>query len=99
MGRCLAQELPRLVRRRPDLSVAEAADELALAPNIASTLVGQLAEANVLISVSDPRDRDQQLRQDPGVMFPDDLDAVEDRMPPFFASNPPYPISLMPGWL
>jgi DNA-binding MarR family transcriptional regulator len=50
-------ELVRLVRRRPGLSVAEAADELALAPNTVSTLVGQLAEADVLIRVCDPRDR------------------------------------------
>ena len=50
-------ELVRLVRRRPGLSVAEAAAELALAPNTISTLVGQLAGANVLIRVSDPRDR------------------------------------------
>jgi len=50
-------ELVRLVRRRPGLSVAEAAAELALAPNTVSTLVGQLAEADVLIRVTDPRDR------------------------------------------
>ena len=50
-------ELVRLVRRRPGLSVAEAATELALAPNTVSTLVGQLAGADVLARVSDPRDR------------------------------------------
>jgi DNA-binding MarR family transcriptional regulator len=50
-------ELVRLVRRRPGLSVAEAAAELALAPNTVSTLVGQLAEADVLARVSDPQDR------------------------------------------
>jgi DNA-binding MarR family transcriptional regulator len=49
-------ELVRLVRRRPGLSVAEAAAELALAPNTVSTLVGQLAGADVLARVSDPRD-------------------------------------------
>jgi len=50
-------ELVRLVRRRPGLSVAEAAAELALAPNTVSTLVGQLAEAEVLTRVTDPQDR------------------------------------------
>ena len=50
-------ELVRLVRRRPGVSVAEAAAELALAPNTVSTLVGQLAGANVLTRVSDPKDR------------------------------------------
>lgn len=50
-------ELVRLVRRRPGLSVAEAAAELALAPNTVSTLVGQLAEVDVLTRVADPRDR------------------------------------------
>lgn len=49
-------ELVRLVRRWPGLSVAEAAAELALAPNTVSTLVGQLAGADVLARVSDPRD-------------------------------------------
>src|SRR5665648_438557 len=44
-------ELVRLVRRRPGLSVAEAAAELALAPNTVSTLVGQLAEVDVLTRV------------------------------------------------
>ena len=50
-------ELVRLVRRRPGLSVAEAAAELALAPNTVSTLVGQLVGADVLTRVSDPKDR------------------------------------------
>jgi DNA-binding MarR family transcriptional regulator len=50
-------ELARLVRRRPGLSVAEAAGELALAPNTISTLVGQLADAQVLTRVADPQDR------------------------------------------
>ena len=49
-------ELVRLVRRRPGLSVAEAAAELALAPNTVSTLVGQLTGAGVLARVSDPQD-------------------------------------------
>lgn len=50
-------ELVRLVRRQPGLSVAEAAAQLALAPNTVSTLVGQLAEAHVLTRVTDPQDR------------------------------------------
>ena len=50
-------EVVRLVRRRPGLSVAEAAAQLALAPNTVSTLVGQLAEAEVLMRVTDPWDR------------------------------------------
>jgi len=50
-------ELVRLVRRRPGLSVAEAAAELGLAPNTVSTLVGQLAEADVLTRLIDPQDR------------------------------------------
>ena len=50
-------ELVRLVRRRPGLSVAEAAAELALAPNTVSTLVGQLVAAEVMTRVADPEDR------------------------------------------
>lgn len=50
-------ELVRLVRRRPGLSVAEAATELALAANTVSTLVGQLVEARVLTRDADPQDR------------------------------------------
>ncbi len=50
-------ELLRLVRRRPGLSVAEAAAELALAPNTVSTLVGQLVAAEVMTRVADPDDR------------------------------------------
>ena len=50
-------ELVRLVRRRPGVSVAEAAADLALAPNTVSTLVGQLVGADVLARVSDPQDR------------------------------------------
>lgn len=50
-------ELVRLVRRRPGLSVAEAATELALAPNTVSTLVGQLVETQVLTRDPDPHDR------------------------------------------
>lgn len=50
-------ELVRLVRRRPGVSVAEAAEELRLAPNTVSTLVGQLTEQGVLLRVADPADR------------------------------------------
>src|ERR1035437_2265605 len=50
-------ELVRLVRRRPGLSVAEAAAELALAPNTVSTLLGQLAEAEVVTRVPAPQAR------------------------------------------
>ena len=41
-------ELVRLVRRKPDVSVAEAASELRLAPNTVSTLVRQLADVGIL---------------------------------------------------
>lgn len=50
-------ELVRLVRRRPGLSVTEAAAELALAANTVSTLVGQLVAADVITRVADPQDR------------------------------------------
>jgi DNA-binding MarR family transcriptional regulator len=41
-------ELIRLLRRRPGLSVAEAAAELHLAPNTVSTLVRQLGDAGMV---------------------------------------------------
>jgi DNA-binding MarR family transcriptional regulator len=41
-------QLVRVVRRHPDVSVAEAAGELGLAPNTVSTLVHQLVAAGVL---------------------------------------------------
>lgn len=50
-------ELVRLVRRRPAISVAEAAGELRLAPNTVSTLVGQLTEAGLLERTRDSQDR------------------------------------------
>jgi DNA-binding MarR family transcriptional regulator len=50
-------ELVRLLRRRPGLSVADAARELALAPNTVSTLVRQLGDAGVLERRPDPDDR------------------------------------------
>jgi len=49
-------ELIRLVRRNPDLSVADAAAELGVAPNTVSTLVRQLADAGVLERVRDSAD-------------------------------------------
>ncbi|HYA45410.1 MAG TPA: MarR family transcriptional regulator [Acidimicrobiales bacterium] len=51
------RELAIVVRRRPGISVAEAAAELALAPNTVSTLVRQLGEAGVLRRSADPDDR------------------------------------------
>jgi DNA-binding MarR family transcriptional regulator len=50
-------ELVRLLRRKPGLSVAEAAAELRLAPNTVSTLVGQLADAGVVARRPDDADR------------------------------------------
>ena len=50
-------ELVRLLRRQPDLTVAEAAHELRLAANTVSTLVGQLAEAGVVARAVDATDR------------------------------------------
>jgi DNA-binding MarR family transcriptional regulator len=50
-------ELARLVRRRPGVSIAEAAQELRLAPNTVSTLVGQLTEAGLLLRRVDESDR------------------------------------------
>jgi DNA-binding MarR family transcriptional regulator len=50
-------ELVRLVRRRPAISVAEAALELTLAPNTVSTLVRQLCELGFLVRSIDPSDR------------------------------------------
>jgi DNA-binding MarR family transcriptional regulator len=49
-------ELIRLVRRNPDLSVADAAAELGLAANTVSTLVRQLVEAGTLERVRDSAD-------------------------------------------
>lgn len=50
-------ELMRLVQRRPGISVAEAAEELHLAPNTVSTLVRQLTEAGFVVRVTDEADR------------------------------------------
>ena len=50
-------QLVRVVRRRPGISVAEAATELGVAPNTVSTLVRQLIEAGVLSRRSDAGDR------------------------------------------
>jgi DNA-binding MarR family transcriptional regulator len=50
-------ELIRLVRRRPGISVADAAKELRLASNTVSTLVGQLIHAGLVVRLIDPSDR------------------------------------------
>ncbi len=50
-------ELVRLVGRQPGISVREAATELALAANTASTLVSRLAAAGLLIRSVDNDDR------------------------------------------
>jgi DNA-binding MarR family transcriptional regulator len=50
-------ELLRLVGRRPGISVREAADELGLAPNTASTLVSKLSAEGLLLRTVDPDDR------------------------------------------
>ena len=50
-------ELLRLVGRQPGISVREAATELGLAPNTASTLVSKLAADGLLIRTVDPDDR------------------------------------------
>jgi DNA-binding MarR family transcriptional regulator len=50
-------ELIRLVGRRPDVSVREAAAELGLAANTASTLVSKLSADGLLIRTTDPGDR------------------------------------------
>lgn len=50
-------ELLRLVGRRPGISVREAAQELGLAANTASTLVSKLAADELLVRTVDPDDR------------------------------------------
>jgi DNA-binding MarR family transcriptional regulator len=50
-------DLVRLVRRRPGISVAEAAAELRLAPNTVSTLVRQVTSAGMLVRRTDNTDR------------------------------------------
>lgn len=50
-------ELVRLLRRRPAVSVAEAADDLNLAANTVSTLVGQLSDAGFVRRRVDRSDR------------------------------------------
>lgn len=50
-------ELLRLVARRPDISVREAAAELGLAANTASTLVSRLAADHLLTRTVDNTDR------------------------------------------
>ena len=50
-------ELVRLLRRRPGVSVADAARELRLAPNTVSTLVGRLGATGVVVKQPDSADR------------------------------------------
>lgn len=50
-------EMLRLVGRQPDISVREAATELGLVPNTASTLVSKLAADSLLIRTVDSNDR------------------------------------------
>ncbi|MCV7225838.1 MarR family winged helix-turn-helix transcriptional regulator [Mycolicibacterium komossense] len=50
-------ELVRLVGRRPGISVSQAAAELGLAANTASTLVSRLCAGGSLIREADPADR------------------------------------------
>ena len=50
-------ELLRLVGRRPDISVREAAAELGLVPNTASTLVSKLASDGLISRAVDAGDR------------------------------------------
>jgi len=50
-------ELLRLVGRQPGISVREAAQELGLAANTASTLVTKLTTDNLLVRSTDPGDR------------------------------------------
>jgi DNA-binding MarR family transcriptional regulator len=50
-------ELVGVVRRRPGISVADAARELSLAANTVSTLVRQLTEAGLLVRSVDQSDR------------------------------------------
>ena len=50
-------ELVRLLRRRPRISVADAASELHLAPNTVSTLVRQLSDADLVFRSTDDSDR------------------------------------------
>jgi DNA-binding MarR family transcriptional regulator len=50
-------DLVRLVRRRPGISVAEAASELRVAPNTVSTLVRQLKNEGMLVRRVDSSDR------------------------------------------
>jgi DNA-binding MarR family transcriptional regulator len=50
-------ELLRLVGRRPGISITEAAAELGLVPNTASTLVSKLASDGLLTRAVDRKDR------------------------------------------
>jgi DNA-binding MarR family transcriptional regulator len=71
-------ELVRLVRRRPGVSVAEAAQELTLAANTVSTLVRQLTEAGMLVRSVDQADR-RIARLQLSAAISDKVDAWRDR--------------------
>lgn len=71
-------ELLRLLRRRPGISVSEAAEELHLAPNTVSTLVRQLGDADMVrrrVHESDRRMARLELSSDISQTF----DAYRDR--------------------
>jgi len=53
----LTPELLRLVGRQPGISVRQAATELGLAANTASTLVSRLSADGLLVRTVDPDDR------------------------------------------
>lgn len=71
-------ELVRLVRRRPGVSVTDAADELGLAQNTVSTLVRQLSELGLLLRSADPGDR-RVARLDLATQMRRKADAFRDR--------------------
>jgi DNA-binding MarR family transcriptional regulator len=50
-------ELARVVRQRPGISIAGAAEAMRLAPNTVSTLVGELTALRILVRTPDPADR------------------------------------------
>jgi DNA-binding MarR family transcriptional regulator len=66
------------VRQRPGMSVGEAAAELRVAPNTASTLANQLAAAGLLERAADERDR-RTIRLRPTHAAQARLDAWQDR--------------------
>ncbi len=71
-------ELARLVRRRPGISVAEAASELRLAPNTVSTLVRQLTDTRLMLRRVGESDR-RTARLELSVDLRQRIDAWRDR--------------------